>query len=77
MTSAIKAKAIGSMPPTPKPMTKHMNTFQPKLGMEPQIEVATKTTAAKRIDARRPMASAKAPHTSEPTTVPTIAARGR
>ncbi len=77
MTSAIKAKAIGSMPPTPRPMTKHMKTFQPKLGIAPQTEVAMKTAAAKKIDARRPMASAIPPHTKEPTTVPTIPARGR
>src|SRR2546423_107291 len=53
IVSDIRAKVIGSMPPTPMPMTKQVTRFIQYAGMVPQVDVATKMTAETRIEARR------------------------
>ncbi len=54
-----------------------MKTLPPKLGMEPQIEVAMNRTPANKMDERRPTRSPSHPHRNEPRTVPVMAAKGR
>lgn len=58
-------------------MKKHIARLAPKAGMDPQMAVAMNSNEASRIEARRPIRSAREPHTSEPTVVPVRAARGR
>ncbi len=55
---------------------KHMNRFQAKEGMAPQIAVPTNMIAASRMEARRPKMSASTPQTREPVTVPVRATKG-
>src|SRR3954469_10811719 len=76
MVSDTSEKMIGSIPPTPKPMMKHMTRLILYSGMAPQVEVAMNMTAAMRIDARRPIRSASHPQMNEPMTVPLMPDRG-
>ena len=77
MVSAIKVKAIGSMPPAAAPIMKHIARFQPKSGIAPQIAVPMNISADSRMLARRPKRSPSRPHTIEPTTVPVSADSAR
>jgi hypothetical protein len=36
-------------PPTDTPISQHMNTFDAKFGMAPQMDVATKSTVERRM----------------------------
>src|SRR5207247_2269826 len=76
MVSDIRAKAIGSMPPTPRPMMKQTTRFAGYQGIAPHTATATKMMAARRIDARRPILSPNQPHRNDPHTVPAIPERG-
>src|SRR2546423_11461703 len=76
IVSDIRAKVIGSMPPTPMPMTKQVTRFIQYAGMVPQVDVATKMTAESMIEARRQIRSPSQPHASEPTVVPEMPASG-
>ena len=76
MVSAMSANAIGSMPPTPMPIRKHISRFQVNPGIAPQIEVLTNSWHAKMIDARRPIRSPSQPQSNEPSTVPPIPTSG-
>lgn len=66
----------GSMPPAARPLMKHMPIFQARLGIAPQIDVPTITTADSRIEALRPLMSAMTPYRNEPATVPISAKNG-
>ena len=70
MVSDKRVNATGSIPPAARPMMKHMTRLSVKLGMAPQMAVATKMTPANSIAALRPIRSPSQPHRSEPRTVP-------
>ena len=76
MVSAMIVNMIGSMPPTPRPITKHITMFSENKGIEPQMLVAMNVIAAMRIDGRRPRRSPIQPQRNDPSTVPVIPARG-
>ena len=76
MVSAIRAKAMGSIPPTPRPMMKHTTRLAQNTGMAPHTATATKMMAASRMDARRPILSPNQPHRKDPRTVPLMPQRG-
>ena len=76
MVSAIRAKVMGSIPPTPSPMTKQVKRFSSKVGMVAQVETAMKRIAASMIEARLPILSPNHPQRKDPTTVPEIPESG-
>jgi len=76
IVSAIRVNMIGSIPPTPSPMTKHISMLSQNCGIEPQMLVAMNAIAAIMIDARRPMRSPIHPQRNEPSTVPVIPESG-
>src|SRR3954468_16596241 len=76
MVSETREKMIGSIPPTPRPMQKHMTRLIQYSGMAPHVEVAMNITAATRMEDRRPILSPSHPQRNEPTTVPEIPERG-